>query len=265
LAGARQVAERHGGRLPADARELRDLPGVGRYTAGAIASIAFGLREPVLDGNVRRVLARLLALNGEAGGRGNADRRLWAAAEELVDGPSPGDLNQALMELGATLCTPRDPSCSTCPVARRCRAGKQGRPEAYPARRAARAGEKVQVAVAVVRRGGRVLLERPPAGAPLRGAWDLPAREIGAGRSGENALCAALAEEHGLEIGVGPAVGRLGHAIMHRRLLLEVRLCRLRRGRVAGSEALRWIDPRRLGDAAVSGATRKALELAAQS
>jgi A/G-specific adenine glycosylase len=258
-AGAREVTERYGGSLPADPAELRRLPGVGRYTAGAIASIAFGLREPVLDGNVRRVLARVLALDTETPGRSEAERRLWTAAGELVDGPDPGGLNQALMELGAVLCTPREPSCEACPVARYCRARIQGRPEAYPARRASAAPERREIAVAVIRRAGRVLLERPPEGGPLRGTWDLPAREIHLPVPAEESLAEALTADHGLEVVVGPAEGRLGHSIMQSRLLLEIRLCRLRRGRVAGREGLRWIDPQRLDDAAVSGATRKVL------
>jgi A/G-specific adenine glycosylase len=261
-AGAREVAERHGGRLPSDPSQLRRLPGVGRYTAGAIASIAFGLPEPVLDGNVRRVLARVLALDAETVGRGEAERRLWAAATELAAGPDPGGLNQALMELGATLCAPRDPTCSACPVRRCCRARAAGNQEAYPARRARPTCERVEVAVALIRRGDRFLLERPPERSPLRGTWDLPAREIRDGQSKRARLAEALAAEYGLEVSVGPATERLSHTIMSRRLLLEVRPCRLRRGGVSGRKMLRWLDPLALPQTAVSGATRKVLRRA---
>jgi A/G-specific adenine glycosylase len=254
-AAARQVVECHAGRLPADPCELRRLPGIGRYTAGAIASIAFDLCEPVLDGNVRRVLTRIIADDPE-------ERRLWEIAAQLADGPDPGDLNQALMELGALICTPRDPSCDACPLSRHCRAGASGRPEAYPARRnAGRATEQVRVAVAVVRRADQVLLERPPSGSPLRGAWDLPALATPPGATAASTLCRALRRRYGLEISAGEPAGRVSHGIMHRRLRLEVVPCRLRRGRVAGRRELRWVELSALDQAAVSGATHKALSL----
>jgi A/G-specific adenine glycosylase len=253
-AAARQVVERHGGRLPADPGALLQLPGVGRYTAGAIASIAFDLREPVLDGNVRRVLSRVLADPGD-------DRRLWAVAAELADGPRPGDLNQALMELGALVCTPRAPDCAACPLARRCRARAGGRPEGYPRRKAAvRGTEKVRVAVAAVRRGSCVLIERPAADSPLRGAWDLPACEIDGDGDAACTIRAALRRRYGLEIRTAEPAGPVSHGIMQRRLLLEVVPCRLRRGRVAGRGELSWVGVSALDEAAVSGATRKAVQ-----
>ena len=113
--GARVVMERHDGKLPRDPADLRRLPGVGRYTAGAIASVAFGLPEPILDGNVRRVLARIFAVDGVRLGPAAEERELWGLAASLVQGSAPGDLNQALMELGALICTPRAPACPACP------------------------------------------------------------------------------------------------------------------------------------------------------
>jgi len=231
------------------------LPGIGRYTAGAIASIAFDLREPVLDGNVKRVLSRLLGSNaGEA--------TLWESAAQLANGPHPGELNQALMELGALLCTPRKPDCPRCPVAGSCRAHEKGRPEEYPARRAAPAIERVRVGVALVRRAGRVLLERPGEFSPFRGSWDLPAREIDGDETGEKALSRSLVSTHGLELGVRPHAAKLFHGIMRRRLTLLVHPCRLRRGRVVQHDDLCWLDPSRLDEVAVSGATRKVLRSA---
>ena len=112
-AAARVIVERHGGVFPDDAEAIAALPGIGRYTTGAIASIAFGRRLPVLDGNVRRVLARL---SGET-----ADAALWARAEELVPADAPGDFNQGLMDLGATVCAPRTPRCGGCPMKGFCR------------------------------------------------------------------------------------------------------------------------------------------------
>ena len=255
-AGARKVVAEHDGHLPRDRRELLALPGVGRYTAGAIASIAFDLPEAILDGNVRRVLARVLALDGARIGFAREERALWDAAAHLVRGPRPGDLNQALMELGATVCVPAEPRCPRCPARRLCRARAEGRPESYPAARARRPSRNVRVAVAWLRRGERIVLERPADGNPLCGTWDLPAIEVEADDDAARALRAKLAAV-GLEVAVGPTRVRARHGIMHRRLTLEVAECRLRRGSVAGRPDLRWIDPGKLADAAVSGATVK--------
>jgi A/G-specific adenine glycosylase len=130
-AAAAIVARDHHGRLPADEAALRALPGIGRYTAGAIRSIAFGEPAPIVDGNVARVLSRLFALPG---GPGDSvwERRLWTLAGQLVPATDPSAFNQGLMELGATVCTPRSPRCAACPLARHCRALAEGRPEAYP-------------------------------------------------------------------------------------------------------------------------------------
>jgi A/G-specific adenine glycosylase len=248
-AAAKELVERHDGRLPADARALRSLPGIGRYTAGAIASIAFGLREPVLDGNVRRVLARLFG----------TERGLWSLAAELADGPDPGELNQALMELGALVCTSRQPSCPACPLARSCRARAVGIAETYPAPKTARAPEAVRAAVGAVRRGDRVLLERPAGTSPLRGAWDLPARQFVGDGTAPDVLRRALVAEYGLEVATGEPAGRVSHAIMHRRISLEIVPCSLRRGRTTALRTLRWTALSVLDDVAVSGATKKVL------
>jgi A/G-specific adenine glycosylase len=255
-AGARKVVDEHDGRVPRDRAELLALPGIGRYTAGAIASIAFDRAEAILDGNVRRVLTRVLALHGARIGFSREERALWDAAAQLVRGPRPGDLNQALMELGATVCTPAEPQCSGCPARRFCRAYAKGRPESYPAARARRQPQNVRVAVAWLRRGHRIVLERPANGNPLRGSWDLPAIELEADTDAAQALRAKLAAA-GLEIAVGPNRLLARHGIMHRRLTLEVAECRLHRGRVAGRPDLRWIDRGELSGAAVSGATLK--------
>jgi A/G-specific adenine glycosylase len=255
-AAAQQVMRHHGGVVPDDLAALRALPGVGRYTAGAIASIAFGRAEPVLDGNVRRVLARVLALDAAQGGIARETRLLWDAAAHLARGRRPGEVNQALMELGALVCTPAGPGCRRCPVRAVCRAGANGDPESYPMRPSRQKSLKARVAVAWVLRGERVLLERPDDGNPLRGTWDLPAVELATDADAGVALGVKLAR-HGLSVAVGEPIARLRHGIMNRRLTLDVFRCRVRRGRVAGREDLRWIGSDRIATQAVSGATRK--------
>ncbi len=130
-AGARAVVERHGGVIPGDAVSLRALPGVGDYTAGAVGSIAFGLRAPLVDGNVERVLTRLHGLRGDPRAA-PLKKHLWTLAARYADHPSPGDVNQSLMELGATVCAPTSPRCLVCPVRSRCVAAREGDPERYP-------------------------------------------------------------------------------------------------------------------------------------
>jgi A/G-specific adenine glycosylase len=261
LAAANEVVERHGGRIPDDPESLRALPGIGRYTAGAIASIAYDRPEPVLDGNVRRVLSRILARDGGTGGRGALDRELWGVARTLASGPHPGDLNQALMELGALVCTPRAPACDVCPVSASCRARTLGSVERYPPSEDRTPSIRVRVAVAVIGRASRVLLERPHADGPFRGRWDLPAVELGSSENGRETLRDGIAARHGLEIRPAESVAVARHGIMHRRLRLDVHPCTLRRGRVASNRNLRWVDPDSLSGVPVSGATHKVLDL----
>ncbi|HLZ91750.1 MAG TPA: A/G-specific adenine glycosylase [Candidatus Acidoferrum sp.] len=160
---AQEIAAKHGGVFPAEHKEALALPGIGSYTAAAILSIAYGAKHGVLDGNVARVLARIFAVQGEL-----RDAKRWRAlqfsADALLDPQSPGDWNQAMMELGATLCTPRAPQCLVCPVAQSCQARKQGLADSIPARRKKRATENIVLAAAVLLDArGRTLLLPPPA------------------------------------------------------------------------------------------------------
>jgi A/G-specific adenine glycosylase len=157
---AQEIVAKHGGLFPRSERDALELPGIGRYTASAILSIAYGAKHAVLDGNVARVLARLFAVRG--------DSKRWQSLQEsangLLDPKSPGDWNQAMMELGATLCTPQTPQCLLCPVTQFCQARKLGLADSLPARRKKRATEKIVLAAAVLLDlRGRTLLLPPPA------------------------------------------------------------------------------------------------------
>ena len=186
---ARLVRERHGGRLPDDPEALRALPGVGEYTAGAVASIAFGRAVPAVDGNVRRVLARLLDIERPGAAR------LRREAARLLDPERPGDFNEAMMELGATVCTPRGPLCAECPVARWCRARAAGTVGERPARRRRARVRREEYAVAVlVDEAGRTLLARRPPEGLLAGMWEFPAVRVGRGGGGSPASAETLAE-----------------------------------------------------------------------
>jgi A/G-specific adenine glycosylase len=259
LAGAREMVRAHDGALPMEVGELMAIPGIGRYTAGAVASIAFHQPEPVLDGNIRRVLSRF------TGGRIRGDRTAadeaacWQLATDLVNGGSPGTLNQSLMELGATVCTPSDPDCRSCPVTRWCDGYHSGDPVQFPVPMKRTAAVKIHAAVAVIRKAGRVLLEIPGELSPLRGRWDLPAVEHDPEQDGGASLAAALEDRHRLELrSLTPGTG-VSHGIMNRRIRLTAYHGTLARGRVAGRKKLRWVEPDRLYDTAVSGATLKVL------
>jgi len=251
--GAIAVMEQHGGRVPSDADALIGLPGIGRYTAGAIASVAFGRAAPIVDGNVKRVFSRLFALGG---GGSAVESAYWSIAETLVRGPAPGDWNQALMELGATVCTPRAPRCPACPVSAWCRAFALGTPEAFPARVKRKATTVAPVAVAWIERRAKVLLVRRHDGSPLRGAWDLPAAVVPAGSTPERAIAKELKSRYGLRVKAGTLVAAAKHSILATRLELAV-IGAAVAGHVPRSAGLRWIAPHLLDTVAVSGATTK--------
>ena len=171
---ARLVRERLGGVIPQDSHSLKTLPGIGEYTSGAIASIAYGEVVPAVDGNVRRVLSRLFDLEDPM------DASLRKRAGELVDSDRPGDWNQALMELGATVCTPRSPRCSACPLTGECRALAEGTQELRPASKRRPRVRAVSYAVVVaLNSAGEVLMVRRPPDGLLGGLWEFPAVEMG--------------------------------------------------------------------------------------
>ncbi len=178
---AKEIVARHGGKFPRALEDVLWLPGVGRYTAAAVLSIAYDEPLAVLDGNVARVLARLDAVRGELRAARN-----WSAlgkrAEELLAREAPGDWNQALMELGETICTPQSPRCGACPVSRWCRARKLGVVEEIPAPRRKRGGVRVKIAAAILRDPrGRTLMVRDPGahdGVLFSRMWQFPAVEV---------------------------------------------------------------------------------------
>jgi A/G-specific adenine glycosylase len=178
-AAAQTIVAEHGGEFPRTVAELQALPGIGRYTAGAIASIAFGVRAPVVEANSRRVLARLVGHEAPLGG-GTGDGPIWEVAERLVPRRAPGRFNQALMDLGSIICTPTQPRCHACPLARVCVAHGTGRTASIP-RSAGRATTRRLEETAVILRGspaagtaGRVLLVRRGPGEWWEGLWDFP-------------------------------------------------------------------------------------------
>jgi A/G-specific adenine glycosylase len=180
-AAAKRIVADHGGVFPGTAAELRQLPGIGRYTAGAIASIAFHAREPIIEANSRRVIARLAGHELPVGGSG--DEPLWQFAATLVPARDPGSFNQALMELGALVCSPERPDCGRCPLAGCCRAYQTGRVAEIPAQAPRRAVETLRETALVIRHGDSVVVERRGPGEWWEGLWDFPRAKPGAARA----------------------------------------------------------------------------------
>lgn len=217
--------------LPNTAAGWRELPGVGEYTAAAVASIAFGEPVAAIDGNVSRVLARLDRIPGDPR-RSEGKQRLREVADRLLDREHPGEFNQAMMELGAQVCRPRAPDCEGCPVAADCQARLHGEQERFPARAERRSPVSVvRAAFHLTDQGGRILLARVPEGEPNEGMWELPAATVHHGgraeelpppgvAGGELASQAAdrLRAETGLRVVPGGRLGRIRHAITHHRI-----------------------------------------------
>jgi A/G-specific adenine glycosylase len=261
-AAAVKIVEEHGGRLPDRADGLQALPGVGRYTAGAVASIAFDRREPVVDGNVVRVLTRLRGIREDARSKPVVDR-LWAEAAELADGPRPGDLNQALMELGATVCTARAPRCLACPLVEHCDAHAAGDAASLPRKPARPKARRVEGVAAWIERRGRVLAVRRPQEGLLGGLWELPGGLLDTGEAPEAGLHRRLREALGLAVESAQRLGSVEHLFTHRRLELHVFRCEGVSGRVrrSGFDAHRWMAPDAVRGLGHGAPTRKALAL----
>lgn len=251
---AEMIVERFGGRTPLDVDDLLQLPGVGRYTAGAVASIAGRRRVPIVDGNVQRVLARLHADDADPSSREAADRA-WQRAEQLVEScDHPDQLNEGLMELGALVCTPGVPDCGVCPVASGChakRAGSQGR--IPPPKRAAIKVEVHHHAV-VVRRNGRLLMEQRGNDGIWAGLWQVPTVE-----SKRKLVPSQVSRRCGIELAGIDRLGTFIHVLSHRRIHVHV----FRGSMAAGVRAASgtWCTSSRMAGLPVSNAVVRILEL----
>ena len=248
---ARQIARAHGGNLPSDYAGLRRLPGIGDYTAGAVLSIAFDQRHPAVDGNARRVLGRLT--------RKNRERELRALAAALVPRTKPGQFNQALMELGATVCTPRNPRCHDCPLASLCKSGAKGAASMGLEKKSA--PEDMVWPLALVRRRGKILLQRRGAHGLLSGLWEMPGRPLAANEPVAVWLKTHFAE---LKMRVRPVeLGEIRHAITRWRIRAPVYLFDIDRMAPIDwrSARRRWVSPAKIKQQATSAMTVKAVAL----
>jgi A/G-specific adenine glycosylase len=256
---ARRVMEQHGGRLPRDYALLRALPGIGDYTAGAIASIAFGQAEPAVDGNARRVLCRLLDLPNPSA------RDLRRIAKRLVPADRPAAFNQALMELGATICTARKPACLRCPLRQSCRARAHDTVALRPARKPKKDIPSFDVGTAVITAAdGCVLLARRPARGLLAGLWEFPGEIARKGQPVRKVAAHAARHLTGAAPGRSQALGHIAHAFSHREEIYHVfrfDLASVPDLHEAKRECV-WVQPADLVDLVLPAAQRRIAGLA---
>ncbi len=251
---ARQIVRRHGGELPRQPAELRALAGIGDYTAGALLSIAFHKPFPAVDGNVRRVLGRLLPLQDE--------HELRRTAEALVPTKKPGTFNQALMELGATVCTPQNQRCPDCPLRSACVTAIHPAGTTTAQNNNRRCAIDVVWPLAIVRRGGKILLRRRGSKGLLAGLWEIPGGVVNKCES----IAATLARHLpslGLSLGQAKQIGVFHHAITYRRIRAPVYLIEAaeKRDIALPRPSWRWVEPAKLNERATSSMTVKAVNL----
>ena len=242
------VNERHG-EWPRTVGGLMGLPGIGRYTAGAIASLAFDVNAPVLDGNVIRVLCRLFAIENDPKNV-KVKEELWQLAEALLPGVrSVGEFNEALMELGALICTPRNPRCGTCPLAKLCDARKRNLQNRLPLKTKRKPLPHVDVTAAVIRKDGRILIAQRPFGGRLGGLWEFPGGKVEPGESLPQCLRREIKEELGVRIKVGKAITSIDHAYTHFKITLHAFECELLSGKPQALQVqdFKWVRMSDLG------------------
>ncbi|MEA3403408.1 MAG: A/G-specific adenine glycosylase [Armatimonadota bacterium] len=255
------MVEAHGGRFPRGLEEALALPGVGRYTAGAILSIAYHEPVPAVDANAARVLARLFAVDGRIDG-GEGRQRIEELAQLTLSRKRPGDFNQALMELGAMICTAGRPGCLLCPATEVCAGRAAGRETEIPP--PGRAATRRQRAVAgVIRRDGRVLVAKRDEESHWPGLWEFPAVILEGDQRADEALREYLAANTGLEVAIGEVLAELSYGIMNRRVDLTARWCEVTGGetRASGHERVRWMAPEELPEVAMPSPHRALAEI----
>lgn len=255
-AATKVVMATHGGRFPEDRKSVRALPGFGDYSTAAMLSIVHGQPLAVVDGNVIRVIARLQALPGHAKSTA-LKRAIQATADQLIDPGEPGDFNQAIMELGATVCTPTSPRCGECPVETFCLAHRRGVVAAHPAASPKKPTRDERWQVAIIESKGRILMRRRPETERLMpGLWELPAWEL----KNDDELAALLCRDIAPQVRLSKQIGRARHAIMNRRMELIVHRAEMTRGRTPTGWT--WIKAEEVTRLPVSSMVPKALRAA---
>ena len=258
---AQIVVDEYDGKLPPSRDELLNIPGIGPYTVGAILSIAFGRPEPALDGNVRRVMSRVLLIDDDPR-RPRVERGILDELRRLISTDAPADFNQALMELGATICVAKSPRCLICPVARYCRAQAVGRQSDLPVKRKRPSRPHHHVAVGFIWRDNQLLISRRPSDGLLGGLWELPGGKQASDETLEDCLRREIAEELGIDVAVDRHLVTVEHGYSHFSVTLHAFECRWRSGepRALATSDWAWVSYGQLRDYPLPRGTTKILD-----
>lgn len=237
------IETEYNGVIPQTVEELRRLPGIGLYTAAAVASLAFGVDEPALDGNLRRVLARLTALPLDTRSP-KGEAHLLETARRLLPPGRAGDFNQALMDLSNQICLPKKPLCSNCPLLEFCQARQTGHQADFPVKTIKPTVPTISVTAGIIKNNGLVLLSKRPAAGLLGGLWEFPGGKQETGESLPMCLTRELREELGIEVVVGKELGVFKHAYSHYKVVLHAFECQITEGepRPLVSDGLVWTE-----------------------
>jgi A/G-specific adenine glycosylase len=261
-AAAREILKRMSGKVPKTWDELIRLPGIGTYTASAILSFAFDKRFPTVDGNARRVLCRLYAIQ-EPIEQSSTQRQIHALAAKIIPSKDPASFNHGIMELGATICRPRSPLCNTCPLGDICLAFQKGLQETLPIIKERKPLPHKEMTAAVIgdKRGRMLIVQRPNQGL-LGGLWKFPGGMRGPDETLQQGLLRHVREELGIGVKVGEALTSVEHAYTHFRITLHAFRCTRRNGRprAIGCDKYQWVKIDRLDDFPFSRADRKVIE-----
>jgi len=239
---AKQVIERPGGRMPRSFIELKTLPGIGDYTAAAIASIAYGEAVPVVDGNVLRVCTRLWGLDVDIS-KPKAKRDIFEQLMPVIQNQNPSDFNQGIMELGALVCSPTKPDCKACPVSKDCVAYRDGRTDELPVKAKRKATPHYQIAVGVVWKDDKLLIAKRRENKMLGGLWEFPGGKVESGEKAEQACIREVKEETDLTVQVVGKVGKVNHVYSHFKVTIHAFMCHVVDGKEKPltSDEIRWV------------------------
>jgi len=240
---AKMISKEMNGKLPNTVKNLQNLPGIGRYTAGAISSIAFGLKAPVLDGNVKRVLSRLFCIN-KNGTTSSFENCLWEKAENLLPFRRPGDFNQALMELGATVCIPGSPICQQCPLRTICKAFLKNKVNEFPPSKKIKSSKKIEVSAGIIIKNKKVYIQQRLKNSLMGGLWEFPGGKREQGESSEECLKREIKEELRVNVASLNKVMTIKHTYTQFRVTLTVFNCKLQKKQIRpdGCEQWKWVS-----------------------
>jgi A/G-specific adenine glycosylase len=258
---AQIIVDRFAGKIPADFQDLNQLPGIGRSTAGAILSLAYNQPVPVLDGNIRRVLIRFFNITQDPG-KTMTMNRLWSISQNIIPLNKAGLFNEALMELGALICSPKNPDCPHCPLNLKCSGFCSGRPDSLPIKKSKKPIPHFDVTAAVIRDRKKILITQRPEKGLLGGLWEFPGGKKEPRESLEQCLKREIQEELNIEIQVGERFIQVRHAYTHFKITLHCFFCRKLKGRILpiGVKDFRWVYPEELERFPFPRADQKVIE-----